>query len=62
MLVLRERNWYYDDNPARESLFVLKEPNFTRRNDGKDPLPAVSRSYAIIRRKELFKRAVGKSC
>ena len=32
------------------------------RNDGKDPLPAVSRSYAIIRRKELIERAVGKSC
>ena len=41
---------------------VLKEPNFTRRNDGKDPLLAVSCSNAIIRRKELFERAVGKSC
>ena len=36
---------------------VLKEPNFTRRNDGKDPLPAVSCSNPIIRRKELFERA-----
>ena len=40
---------------------VLKEPNFTRRNDGKDPLPAVSCSYPIIRRKELLLRAVKKS-
>ena len=25
VLVLRERNWYYDDNPARENLFILNE-------------------------------------
>ena len=39
---------------------VLKEPNFTRRNDGKDPLPSVSCSNAIMRL--LFCRFVCSLC